>query len=99
MFPRMYHGFFPGLGGGEWLIMILCMAFIIAIIIGSVLLITWLVRRSSSNVGGASSSLTPAAPPAPSAREILQTRYARGEITREQYQEMLADLNQTPPNN
>jgi len=28
----------------------------------------------------------------PSAREILQVRYARGEITREQYIEMLADI-------
>ncbi len=27
-----------------------------------------------------------------SAREILQARYARGEITREQYQEMLKDI-------
>ena len=28
----------------------------------------------------------------PSAKEILQTRYASGEITREQYLEMLADI-------
>lgn len=28
----------------------------------------------------------------PSAREILQMRYARGEITREQYNEMLTDI-------
>ncbi|HET8679864.1 MAG TPA: SHOCT domain-containing protein [bacterium] len=27
-----------------------------------------------------------------SAREILQTRYARGELSREQYQEMLREL-------
>jgi uncharacterized membrane protein len=27
-----------------------------------------------------------------SPKEILQARYARGEITREQYQQMLADL-------
>jgi putative membrane protein len=94
MFPRMYHGFFPGLGGGGVLIMILCMAFIVAVIIGIVLLVTWLVRRSRPSVAGGSASVPP---PAPSAREILQTRYARGEITREQYQEMLADLNQMPP--
>jgi uncharacterized membrane protein len=34
-------------------------------------------------------------PPAqsqPSAKEILQARYARGELTREQYKEILADL-------
>jgi putative membrane protein len=97
MFPRMYHGFYPGLGGGGWLIAILCIAFIIAVIIGIVLLVIWLARRSSANGRSASALQAPPAPP--SAREILQTRYARGEITREQYQEMLADLNQTPPGN
>lgn len=37
---------------------------------------------------------TPASPPSgqPGAREILDARYARGEITREQYQAMRRDL-------
>ncbi|UCH59241.1 MAG: SHOCT domain-containing protein [Anaerolineales bacterium] len=30
----------------------------------------------------------------PNAREILDQRYARGELTREQYEQMRADLNQ-----
>jgi putative membrane protein len=30
--------------------------------------------------------------PAPSPREILETRYARGEITRDQFEQMKADL-------
>ena len=30
--------------------------------------------------------------PGQNAREILQVRYARGEITREEYQQMLSDL-------
>jgi putative membrane protein len=57
--------------------------FNVAIIVGIVILIVWAVRRFS---GGASSAggQTP--------REILQTRYARGEITRDQYQQMMKDL-------
>ena len=95
MFPRMYHGFFPGVGPGELMIMILSMVCFLAVIIGVVGLVVWLVRRSGSS-GPAASGPLPPTPVQPSARDILQTRYARGEITRGQYQEMLADLNQTP---
>jgi putative membrane protein len=95
MFPRMFHGFYPGLGGGEWIALILSMVCFLAIVIGFVVLVVWLVRSGSHNKQGASAPLPPSAS-GPSAREILQTRYARGEITREQYQEMLADINQPP---
>ena len=57
--------------------------FNLALVIGIVVLIVWAVKRFSSgnlSTGGQ----TP--------REILQTRYARGEITRDQYQQMLSDL-------
>lgn len=59
--------------------------FNLAILIGIVILIVWAVKRfnSGSPVPGASAQ-TP--------REILQSRYARGEITRDQYQQMLSDL-------
>jgi len=59
------------------------MIFNVAIIIGIVILVVWAVKRFT---GGSlsSSGQTP--------REILQARYARGEITREQYQQMLSDL-------
>ncbi|MBI3740066.1 MAG: SHOCT domain-containing protein [Chloroflexi bacterium] len=59
----------------------------VAIIIGVVLLIVWAVRRFS---GGAVNWNQPSGSQSP--REILQARYARGEITREQYQQMLGDL-------
>ena len=58
----------------------------IAIIVGIVILIVWAVKRftgGSANMNQLSSQ---------SPREILQTRYARGEITRDQYQQMLSDL-------
>lgn len=54
------------------------------VIVGIVVLVVWAVRRFSSRNG------QPAAVQSP--REILQARYARGEITREQYQQMLSDL-------
>ncbi len=55
----------------------------VAIIVGIVILVVWAVKRFTS--GSVSpSGQTP--------REILQTRYACGEITRDQYQQMLSDL-------
>ncbi len=58
--------------------------FNLVIVVGAVVLIAWAVRHfmaSGSRSFGAQ-------PP----REVLQGRYARGEITREQYQQMLNDL-------
>ena len=60
----------------------------IVIIVGIVLLVVWAVKRFA---GGTSNLIQPAGSQSP--REILQARYARGEITRDQYQQMLSDLN------
>ena len=77
-----------GWGGYGWIGMIISLLITVAVIVGIVWLVIWLVRRSGSN------NLTNFGPAAgQSPREILQARYARGEITREQYQEILADLN------
>ena len=61
--------------------------FNLVILVGIVMLIVWAVKRFSS---GASNWNQPSGNQSP--REILQARYARGEITREQYQQMLNDL-------
>ena len=61
--------------------------FNLLIIIGVVLLVVWAVRRFTS---GATNGNPPSGNQSP--REILQARYARGEITRDQYQQMLTDL-------
>lgn len=76
---------FGGLGifGG-----LIGMIFNLAIIIGIVLLVIWAVRRLSSGTTHWNQVRDAQTP-----REILQTRYARGEITRDQYQQMLQDLN------
>lgn len=55
----------------------------VAIIVGIVILVVWAIKRFT-NGNTSPTGQTP--------REILQARYARGEITRDQYQQMLSDL-------
>ena len=68
------------------------LVFIIAVIGGIVLLALWLVRQSGSGIGQSfiPSQVNPAGQSTP--RELLQARYARGEINREQYQQILSDI-------
>ena len=74
------HGF-GGMGlFGGWIGLL----FNLATIIGIVILVVWAVKRFTSG-SVSSGSQTP--------REILQARYARGEVTRDQYQQILLDLN------
>lgn len=61
--------------------------FTVAIIAGIVLLVVWAARGFR---GGFGDGFHPPASQTP--REVLQARYARGEITRDQYQQMLEDL-------
>jgi putative membrane protein len=76
----MGYGMMGGYGFG-----LIGLIFNVAIIVGFVWLVVWAVRRFTNGTAGTSSgSVSP--------REILQARYARGEITRDQYREMLADL-------
>ncbi|NIW94674.1 MAG: SHOCT domain-containing protein [Phycisphaerae bacterium] len=83
-------GMMGGFGGGFGLIGLLLN---LAIIVGIVVLVIWAVRQFSSSGQGSGllgqlNNRTSKATP----REIAAERYARGEITREQYQEMLSDL-------
>jgi uncharacterized membrane protein len=80
--------------GFQWLGMIRLIApliFGLIFILALVFLIIWAVRRTPA---------TPPAPPAPvqapsqSALDIVRIRYAKGEIKREEYQQLLADLSQ-----
>jgi putative membrane protein len=79
-----WFGSFGLLGG------ILNLVITLGVIVGVVLLVVWLVRRLGASGPITWSQPQPDAPISP--REILQTRYARGEITREQYQQMLTDV-------
>ncbi len=80
-------GGFGGFGGFGWIGMILNLVITIGVIVGLILLVVWAVRRLSGNQQSGIQ-----APSGQSARDIAQMRYARGEITREQYQELLEDL-------
>ncbi len=74
----MMYGYHYGMG---WMLMTL--VFWILLIAGVVLLVLWIVGKSSRGVRSA---------PEESALDILKKRYARGEITREQYEEMKSDI-------
>ena len=67
--------------------MLFGMFFTVAIIAGIVLLVAWAARGFK---GGVEGGCNPPASQTP--REVLQARYARGEINRDQYQQMLKDL-------
>lgn len=81
----MMHGFgFGGMGlSGGWIGLI----FNLVVLIGIVILVVWAIKRFTSGSFNGNQTLGNQAP-----REILQVRYARGEITRDQYQQMLQDL-------
>ena len=80
----MGGGGMMGFGGMGLLGGIIGLILNLATLIGIVVLIVWAVKRFTA---GSSASV------GQSPREILQARYARGEVTREQYQQMLSDLN------
>ena len=83
----MGGGMMNGFGGmglfGGWIGLI----FNLAIIIGIVIVVVWAVKRFT---GGAVNGNQTSGSQSP--REILQARYARGEINRDQFQQMLQDL-------
>ncbi len=68
--------------------------FNIAIIIGVVLLVVWVVRQFSrpNNSGSQDTPHKSMAGATLSAREIVDIRYARGELTREEYQNIVSDI-------
>ena len=77
-----------GYGGMGWIGMILGLVITIAVIVGLVLLVVWAVRR----MGGNSTQTGPMNISGQSAKDIAQARYAKGEINREEYQQVLSDL-------
>lgn len=79
-----------GYGYGYWG-MIIGMVITLVVLGGLVWLIIWAVRRTSNSSNSAYQGGGSASPQ--TAREILDQRFARGEITREQYQQMKQDLN------
>ena len=79
--PNMMGGFFGGMG---WVGMILGFIFFIAIIVGIILLIVWLVKRTTQLPSGLKTESK--------ALETLKERYAKGEISKEQYEQIKKDI-------
>jgi putative membrane protein len=69
-----------GMGWGGWIVWLLILA---GLIIGGIFFVKWLVRISDQNGFHAQES---------EAMEMLRTRYAAGEITREEFLKMKSDL-------
>ena len=94
MMGGMMGGFGSGFGsfGGFGLFgMILNLVIGIGLIVGLVVLILWLLRQL--NPGGQTwVAAQNRVETANSPREILRARYAGGDVDREQYLQMLADL-------
>jgi putative membrane protein len=66
-------------GSWWWLMAITSTIFWIALIAGIVVLVIWVARNMER----------PGSPQAPSARAILEERFARGEISADEFQERL----------
>ena len=84
-------GFGGGMGGLGLFGGLLGTLLTIGVLVGLVFLGIWLWRKYGT-LEGAGSWTQPQETRRAPAREILQTRYARGELTREEYQGMLQDL-------
>jgi len=80
MWPNMMSGYF---WGGNILGMLLGFIFFVLLLIGIILLIVWLVKRFSSSDSRSSES---------NHLEILKNRYAKGEISREEFEQIKKDI-------
>jgi len=74
-------------GGFGWIGMIINLIISVVLIIGLVFLVIWIVKRLNNN--NSARMLNNAGP---SAVEIAKERYAKGEITREEFQKLVTDL-------
>ncbi len=78
-----------GFGFWEIAIVIVVALIVVALIIGAIFLLVWAFRRPGS------APMAPGSGPAGSGRtalQIAQERYARGEINREDYMQIVSDL-------
>lgn len=80
------YGWFSNYGVLGWIGMLIGLVLTIVVVVGLIWLFFWLARKSlSSNQNRTMNSQL-------NSSEILKNRYVRGEITREQYFEILDDL-------
>ena len=85
------HGWgFYGMGGFNWIWVIVNLAIIVAVIVAIVLFVIWLVRRLTASNHTTGPAYSRAA--VEDAKSIAKRRYAQGEISREEYQQIIADI-------
>ncbi len=78
---------------GSLLVLIVGGLILLLLLLALAGLVFWAVRRTSGSSGSSGWTGIAGSTARPqTARDVLQMRYARGEITREQYQQMLQDL-------
>lgn len=97
----MYGRGFDGFGvGGAWGLLFLIGLIKVLFVVGIILLIVMLVRRSRMHHGmmmhmhghGMMGDMTPTAPVDDEAVAIARKRFASGEITKEQFDEIMGKL-------
>lgn len=91
----LIHRFGPGFGGPGWFVGGVLPTLLLLVLIG---VLVWAVLRSTS--AGRATAPAAALPPAPRkdpALEEVRLRYARGEMSREEYVERSRDLGGSVP--
>ena len=74
-------------GGIGWIFLIINLVLLIGAFIAVVFLVIWIVKQLSNNNPGQALNND-----VESAVEIANERYAKGDITREEYQKLIIDL-------
>ena len=80
-FSGNWGSFLENLGGWGWIGLILNLIVWVGLIAGLTLLVIWAIRRARVPAYAGTYATGQ-----PTAKEILQAQYARGEITREEYE-------------
>lgn len=80
------------MGGGGWLVGLIIIASIALLVAGAVLLVIWMRGASQHRVSPGTSSAPPAAAGHDEAVAIAKRRFASGEITKDQFDELMRAL-------
>lgn len=92
MMGRGFGSGYDMMGGYSWLSALLMFLFGALVIAGIVLLIIWAVRSSAHNSARAGGTMPPGAAGHDEAVAIAKRRLAGGEITKDQYDEIMRAL-------
>jgi putative membrane protein len=82
-------------GYGAWWMWVPGLLLTLLIVGGVIVLIVWLVRSTGSSAGSVTGATAPSQLHEDSARRILEERLARGEITSDEFRELVTTLNDT----